>query len=79
MTANPIVYEKSSKNHHIKFIHEDTQNYNIHDQLFKNLIHNFFAEFLEAFFPEVHHYVDFSSVKPMSEEVFTDLVKGSSS
>lgn len=59
-------------------IKETPKNYHLHDQLFKELLHNFFEEFLEAFFPEVHHYVDFSSVKPLSEEVFTDLLKGSS-
>ena len=59
-------------------ISETPKNYHLHEQLFKELLHNFFEEFLEAFFPEVHHYVDFSSVKPLSEEVFTDLLKGSS-
>ncbi|MBP2242480.1 hypothetical protein J2Z40_003054 [Cytobacillus eiseniae] len=49
-----------------------------HDQLFKQLIHTFFSEFLEAFFPEVHHHIDFSSIKPLSEEMFTDLIEGES-
>lgn len=78
MTLTPVPYENPTKNHQYNLIYEDNKSYNIHDQLFKNLIHNFFAEFLEAFFPEIHKYVDFSTVKPMSEEVFTDLVKGRS-
>ncbi len=48
-----------------------------HDQLFKQLIHTFFEEFLEAFFPEVHQHIDFTAVAPVSEEIFTDLVSGS--
>jgi len=47
-----------------------------HDQIFKELINNFFAEFLEVFFPEVHADIDFESIKPLSEELFTDLLKG---
>lgn len=47
-----------------------------HDQLFKNLIKTFFEEFLEAFFPDVHDYIDFHSVKPIPEEVHTDVLKG---
>ena len=49
-----------------------------HDQLFKQLIHIFFSEFLEVFFPEVHSHIDFSSIKPLSEEMFTDLIEGES-
>lgn len=47
-----------------------------HDQLFKQLIHTFFEEFLEAFFPDVHKLVDFQHLKPISEEVHTDLHHG---
>ncbi len=65
MTLTAIVLEKES-------------DYTNHDQLFKDLIHIFFKEFLEVFFPEVHHHIDFSSIKPLSEEVFTDLFEGES-
>ncbi|MBM7600960.1 hypothetical protein JOC34_003381 [Virgibacillus halotolerans] len=47
-----------------------------HDQLFKELIQTFFGEFLEVFFPEVYQIVDFQAIKPLSEEVFTDLIEG---
>jgi len=57
---------------------EEETDYTHHDQLFKELIHIFFEEFLEAFFPEVHHHIDFNSIKPLSEEVFTDLFEGES-
>ncbi|MEC5423419.1 Rpn family recombination-promoting nuclease/putative transposase [Virgibacillus sp. C22-A2] len=59
-------------------VHEDHTRYIPHDQLFKELIHTFFEEFLEAFFPEVHHHIDFTSIKPLSGEVFTDLIDGES-
>ena len=49
-----------------------------HDQLFKQLLHTFFAEFLEVFFPEAHKHIDFSELKPLSEEMFTDLIEGES-
>ena len=59
-------------------VQESPSQYIRHDQLFKQLIHTFFSEFLEVFFPEVHHYVDFSAMKPLSEEMFTDLSEGDS-
>jgi predicted transposase/invertase (TIGR01784 family) len=59
-------------------IREDPSQYIHHDQLFKQLIHTFFAEFLELFFPEVHPHIDFSTIKPLSEEMFTDLIEGES-
>ncbi|WP_407272729.1 Rpn family recombination-promoting nuclease/putative transposase [Radiobacillus sp. PE A8.2] len=59
-------------------VREDSSTYTHHDQLFKQLIHTFFAEFLEAFYPEVHQHIDFSSVKPLPEETFTDLIEGES-
>ena len=57
-------------------VRERPNQYIHHDQLFKQLIHTFFAEFLECFFPEVHDAVDFSSITPISGEMFTDLVEG---
>jgi len=64
----------------LTYVYEDagTSRYTDHDQLFKELIHTFFAEFLELFFPEVHKYIDFSAIRPLSEEVFTDLLGGES-
>jgi hypothetical protein len=60
----------------LSFVREKPRQYTPHDQLFKELIHNFFEEFLEVFFPEVHELVDFQSIKPLSEEVFTDVNDG---
>nr|WP_026287182.1 transposase [Gracilibacillus lacisalsi] len=57
-------------------VHEDTPTYIDHDQLFKQLIGTFFDEFIEVFFPSVHQQLDFSSLKPLSDEVFTDLIHG---
>jgi hypothetical protein len=59
-------------------VREVPNQYIHHDQLFKQLIHTFFAEFLELFFPDVYHHVDFSSIRPLSEEMFTDLIEGES-
>lgn len=47
-----------------------------HDQLFKQLLHTFFAEFLEVFFPEVHKEIDVNEIRPVSEEMYTDLFEG---
>ena len=55
---------------------ESKATYTKHDLLFKQLINNFFEEFIEAFFPDVHQHVDFTSIKPMSEEVHSDLIDG---
>lgn len=45
----------------LTYVYEDagTSRYTDHDQLFKELIHTFFAEFLELFFPEVHRWLLF--------------------
>lgn len=59
-------------------VREDSSQYIHHDQLFKQLINTFFKEFLELFFPEVHNHIDFPSIKPLSEELFTDLIEGES-
>ena len=57
-------------------INENSPQYTKHDQLFKQLIHTFFEEFLEAFFPEIHEQIDFGSTIQLSEEFFTDLIDG---
>jgi len=57
-------------------LHEPSSEYTYHDQLFKQLIHTFFEEFLQLFFPEIHHQIDFSTIKPLSKELFTDLIEG---
>lgn len=54
----------------------DGTNYTHHDQLFKRLIHTFFEEFIEVFFPDVHAHIKYQDIKPLSEEVFTDLHDG---
>ncbi|WP_430541082.1 hypothetical protein [Sporosarcina thermotolerans] len=55
---------------------EEQASYIKHDKLFKELIHTFFEEFLEVFFPDAHKEIDFSSIQPISEEVHSDLIKG---
>ncbi|RDW17535.1 transposase [Oceanobacillus arenosus] len=50
--------------------------YTGHDQLSKEIINTFFKEFLEAFFPNVHDNIDFHAIKPLSEEVYTNVLKG---
>ncbi|KXH82090.1 transposase [Sporosarcina sp. HYO08] len=60
----------------VTFIREEQRNYVSHDQLFKELISHFFEEFMDVFFPAVHANIDFESISPLSEELFTDLIKG---
>lgn len=57
-------------------VREEPRTYMKHDQLYKELINTFFKEFLEAFFPDVHEHLDFQTIKPISEEVYTDILKG---
>ena len=59
-------------------IKEDSKSYIPHDQLFKQLLRTFFAEFMEAFFPEIQEHIDFSVLKPLSEQMYTDLIDGKS-
>ncbi|MBE3575026.1 MAG: DUF4351 domain-containing protein [Firmicutes bacterium] len=46
-----------------------------HDQLFKELLRTFFADFLAAFFPEAYQALDLSEIRFLQQEV-TDLAKG---
>ena len=47
-----------------------------HDRLFKELISNFFMEFIELFLPEVRDYIEAGSVELLDKEVFTDITAG---
>ena len=48
-----------------------------HDRLFKELISNFFLEFLDLFFPELRKYVDDDfALMPLDKEIFTDVTQG---
>ena len=47
-----------------------------HDRLFKELLTNFFREFLEAFFPEADRLLDYSYLEFLTQEVFTDVTAG---
>ena len=47
-----------------------------HDRRFKVLLHEFFDEFLEAFFPKIYHMLDLSEKTFLSEELFPDLIEG---
>ena len=60
----------------ITLVREEESSYTDHDRLFKELIQTFFQEFFEAFFPEEFTQIDFSNVKFLEQEVFTDIVKG---
>lgn len=61
----------------LSIIKESPRNYIQHDLLYKELLHTFFEEFLEVFFPDVHGSLDFHEFQPLSEEVHTDVLKGS--
>ncbi|UCZ54949.1 transposase [Bacillus shivajii] len=47
-----------------------------HDRLFKELIETFFEEFILLFFQDVYEHLDFSEVRFLSEELFTDVTEG---
>ena len=47
-----------------------------HDQRFKLLIQEFFAEFLELFFPDQAARFDFSAIQWLDKEIFVDPPHG---
>lgn len=47
-----------------------------HDRLFKELLETFFAEFMKLFFTEASRDIDFSHLKFMQQEIFTDVTVG---
>src|SRR5881296_1733515 len=47
-----------------------------HDRLFKELLTNFFAEFVELFLPEMAAYLDKKSLVFLDKEIFTDVTSG---
>ncbi|TDI34263.1 MAG: transposase, partial [Acidobacteria bacterium] len=48
-----------------------------HDQLFKTLLEEFFPDFLGLFYPDVAKQLDFSQVRFLNAELFTDFPDGS--
>lgn len=48
-----------------------------HDRLFKELLINFFSEFIELFLPNVSAYMDKeATIVPLDKEIFTDVTLG---
>jgi hypothetical protein len=47
-----------------------------HDQLFKEVLGEFFPEFMELFFPQVSEFLDRDSLEFLPVELFTDLLEG---
>ena len=47
-----------------------------HDQLFKELLHAFFAEFLDLFAPDLAAQVDRGAIEFLDRECFSDLTAG---
>ncbi len=47
-----------------------------HDKMFKELLTNFFMEFVESFLPDVFAYIDTSFYELLDKEVFTDIASG---
>ncbi|BBD57449.1 hypothetical protein NIES2109_02150 [Nostoc sp. HK-01] len=47
-----------------------------HDRLFKELLSNFFPEFIELFFPDISAYWERDSIEFLPQEVFTDVTEG---
>src|SRR5699024_2567438 len=57
-------------------VRQEKQAYMQHDRLFKKLIGEFFEEFLEVFFPNIHAHIDFGKITPSSEEIFAEMYDG---
>lgn len=47
-----------------------------HDRLFKELLTNFFREFMDAFFPDASRLLDYDSLEFLTQEVFIDVTTG---
>ena len=47
-----------------------------HDRLFKELLETFFTEFMKLFFTEAYQAIDFTHLKFLQQEVFTDVTAG---
>jgi hypothetical protein len=47
-----------------------------HDQLFKQLLETFFADFIELFAPALSEYLDLSELFFLPQQYFTDLIDG---
>jgi predicted transposase/invertase (TIGR01784 family) len=47
-----------------------------HDRLFKELLSNFFVEFLQLFLPQIAEQIEAESVEFLPQEYFTDLTAG---
>jgi predicted transposase/invertase (TIGR01784 family) len=47
-----------------------------HDRLFKELLTNFFPEFIELFFHDISEYWERDSIEFLPQEIFTDVTEG---
>jgi hypothetical protein len=47
-----------------------------HDHVFKELLGEFFPEFIDLFFPQVAAYLDRQSIEFQPQEIFADLTEG---
>lgn len=47
-----------------------------HDQLWKDVLLSFFAEFMELFFPQAAERLDFNRITQVNKELFTDIPDG---
>jgi hypothetical protein len=47
-----------------------------HDQLFKQLLETFFADFIRLFAPALCEYLDLSELLFLPQQYFTDLIDG---
>jgi Domain of unknown function (DUF4351) len=47
-----------------------------HDHVFKELLGEFFPEFIDLFFPQVSAYLDRQSIEFQTQEIFADLTEG---
>ena len=57
-------------------IHQCAMTQNPHDHNFKELIEEFFKNFIEMFWPDKARLIDFETVKFLQQELFTDRTPG---
>jgi hypothetical protein len=50
-----------------------------HDQLFKQLLENFFVEFIQLFAPALTEYLDLTQLTFLPQQYFTDILDGATS
>lgn len=71
-----VAMKRMAQNSIIREEHESYSSRIDHDRLFKQLLHTYFSEFIELFFPEAFQWMDFENLTFLFQDVFTDITNG---